>query len=92
MLAQMPTLVKYHELPVNVTMYEVTTQELLSNPDKALVIDTRDVLTMVISMSERNRQRHSLITSITDHRQFGVLYAHQGCPMEAPACEVLYFS
>lgn len=38
----------------------MTTQSLMKNPFKALVMETRDVLTMVVSMVERKRAIQTL--------------------------------
>lgn len=50
-------------IPVYVNRYAVTIQSRLSKPLSASVIETSDVLTMVVSTVERNNASHSLRTT-----------------------------
>ena len=47
-------------LPAYVRRYDVTIQLLFAKPFKALVMATSAVLTIVVSIVERNRLRHKL--------------------------------
>ena len=66
----MSTAVHQIYIPVYVSKYEVTIQLAMPNPFKASVIETNEVLTIVVSSVDKKRPRHRL-QSITLYRVFG---------------------